>query len=139
MYWQDKLTLQTPSRGTYEITTKIENLIRNSGVRQGLCHLFISHTSASLVISENADPAVREDLESFMSTICPDGDPMFTHRSEGDDDMPAHIRTMLTQTEMTIPIRDGVAGLGTWQGIYVWEHRTSSYQRHVLVTIHGEP
>ncbi|MGH1538763.1 MAG: secondary thiamine-phosphate synthase enzyme YjbQ [Gammaproteobacteria bacterium] len=138
MFWQDKLTLNSSGRGTYEITTEIEARIRDSGVQQGLCHLFIQHTSASLIISENADPDVRKDLETFMSKICPDGDPMFIHRSEGEDDMPAHIRTMLTQTEITIPIENGVSGLGTWQGVYLWEHRTALHDRHVLITIHGQ-
>ncbi|MEJ2115827.1 MAG: secondary thiamine-phosphate synthase enzyme YjbQ [Gammaproteobacteria bacterium] len=138
MYWQDKLTLRSFGRGTYEITKDIEKMIRDSGVQQGLCHLFIQHTSASLIISENADPAVRDDLETFISKICPDGDAMFTHRSEGDDDMPAHIRTMLTQTEITIPVKTGNSGLGAWQGVYMWEHRIASHQRYVLVTIHGQ-
>lgn len=138
MYRQDKLTVRSSGRGTYEITREIEDLIRDSGVQQGLCHLFIQHTSASLIINENADPTVREDLETFMSKISPDGDPMFKHQSEGDDDMPAHIRTVLTQTELNIPICSGRSGLGTWQGIYLWEHRVAAHQRTVLVTIHGE-
>ena len=138
MYWQDKLTVQSSGRGTYEITQAIENMIRDSGVQQGLCHLFIRHTSASLIINENADPAVREDLETFMSKLSPDGDPMFSHRSEGDDDMPAHIRSVLTQTELTVPICKGGSCLGTWQGIYLWEHRTAGHWRQVVVTIHGQ-
>lgn len=138
MYWQDKLTIRSSGRGTYEITQEVENKIRESGVRQGLCHLFVQHTSASLIINENADPAVREDLETFMARISPDGDPMFTHTAEGDDDMPAHIRSVLTQTELNIPVSKGVSGLGTWQGIYLWEHRTMPHQRHVLITIHGQ-
>ncbi len=138
MYWQNKLTFHSSGRGTYEITSEIESKIRESGVQQGLCHLFIQHTSASLIISENADPTVREDFETYMSKICPDGDPMFIHRSEGDDDMPAHIRTMMTQTEITVPIINGNPGLGTWQGIYLWEHRIAAHNRHVLITIHGQ-
>ena len=138
MYWQDKLTVKSSGRGAYEITQEVENKIRESGVQQGLCHLFMQHTSASLIINENADPAVREDLETFMTRICPDGDPMFTHTAEGDDDMPAHIRSVLTQTELNIPVSKGVSCLGTWQGIYLWEHRIRSHQRHVLVTIHGQ-
>lgn len=113
-------------------------MIRRSGVQRGLCHLFIRHTSASLILCENADPAVRHDLETFMARLSPDGDPMFTHRSEGADDMPAHIRSVITQAEMSVPIINGRAGLGTWQGIYLWEHRTASYQRQITVTIHGE-
>jgi secondary thiamine-phosphate synthase enzyme len=138
MYWQDKFTVRSSGRGTYEITSNIENMIRDSGVQQGLCHLFIQHSSASLIISENADPAVRVDLETFMSNLSPDGDPMFTHRSEGDDDMSAHIRCVLTQTELNVPVSNGVSGLGIWQGIYLWEHRTSPHQRKVIVTIHGQ-
>ncbi len=138
MFWQDTLTLQSSGRGTYEVTQKIENMIRDSGIKQGLCHLFVRHTSASLIISENADPAVHRDLETFMSKLSPDGDPMFTHCSEGDDDMPAHVRSVLTQTELNIPITKGSSGLGTWQGIYLWEHRTSPHQRKIIVTIHGQ-
>ncbi len=138
MYWQDKFTLRSSGRGTYEITNKIEEMIRASGVQQGLCHLFIQHTSASLIISENADPAVHADLETFMSKLSPDGDPMFTHRSEGDDDMPAHVRSVLTQTELNLPVSNGGSGLGVWQGIYLWEHRTAAHQRQIIVTIHGQ-
>ncbi len=113
-------------------------MIRDSGVQQGLCHLFIQHTSASLIISENADPAVHVDLETFMSKLSPDGDPMFTHRAEGNDDMPAHIRSVLTQTELNVPVSNGGSGLGVWQGIYLWEHRTSPHQRQIIVAIHGQ-
>lgn len=138
MFWQDNISLQSAGRGTYEITQQIEKMICDSKVQQGLCHLFIRHTSASLIISENADPAVHKDLETFMARLSPDGDPMFTHRSEGDDDMPAHIRSILTQTELNIPIISGSSGLGTWQGIYLWEHRTSPHQRQIIITIHGQ-
>lgn len=138
MYWQDKLTIHSSGRGTYDISQTIENMIQNSGVRQGLCHLFIRHTSASLILCENADPAVRQDLETFMTKLSPDGDPMFTHRAEGADDMPAHIRSVLTQTELSVPVVDGASDLGTWQGIYLWEHRTAPHQRQITVTIHGE-
>ena len=138
MFWQDKIVLQSTGRGTYEITQQIENMIRESQVQQGLCHLFIRHTSASLIISENADPAVHKDLETFMAKLSPDGDPMFSHRSEGDDDMPAHIRSVLTQTELNVPVTRGAPGLGTWQGIYLWEHRTSPHQRQIIVSIHGD-
>ncbi|QMU62615.1 MAG: YjbQ family protein [Gammaproteobacteria bacterium] len=138
MYWQNKFTFQSSGRGTYEITRNVEEMIRDSGVQQGLCHLFIQHTSASLIISENADPAVHVDLETFMSKLSPDGDPMFTHRAEGNDDMPAHIRSVLTQTELNVPVSNGGSGLGVWQGIYLWEHRTSPHQRQIIVTIHGQ-
>jgi len=138
MYWQDSLTIHSSGRGTYEITHEIEKLIRQSGVQQGLCHIFINHTSASLIICENADQAVRQDLETFMAKLSPDGDPMFTHHDEGADDMPAHIRTVLTQSELSIPISNSASALGTWQGIYLWEHRTAPHRRYVTVTIHGE-
>ena len=138
MYWQDKLTVPSSGRGTYDISQSIIEMIQRSGVQQGLCHLFIHHTSASLIICENADPAVRQDLETFMAKLSPDGDPMFTHRSEGDDDMPAHIRSVLTQTELSVPITNGSSSLGTWQGVYLWEHRTAPHQRQITVTIHGE-
>ena len=138
MYWQNKLTLRSSGRGTYEITKDIEKMIRDSGVQQGLCHLFIQHTSASLIISENADPAVRDDLETFISKICPDGDAMFTHRSEGDDDMPAHIKASVLGSSLTIPITNGELNLGTWQGIYLCEHRNHGGSRKVVVTIFGE-
>ena len=138
MYWQDRLTVPSSGRGTYNISQRINEMIQRSGVQQGICHLFIHHTSASLIICENADPAVRHDLETFMEKVSPDGDPMFTHRSEGDDDMPAHVRSVLTQTELSIPVIDGCSAMGTWQGIYLWEHRTSSHQRTITVTVHGE-
>ncbi len=138
MYWQEKLTIPSTGRGTYNISSSINEMIQRSGVRQGLCHLFIHHTSASLIVCENADPAVRYDLETFMAKISPDGDPMFTHRSEGDDDMPAHIRSVLTQTELSIPVADGRSTLGIWQGVYLWEHRTVPHQRTITVTVHGE-
>lgn len=125
-------------RGTFNISKNINEMIQRSGVQQGLCHLFIHHTSASLILCENADPAVRHDLETFMAKLSPDGDPMFTHRSEGDDDMPAHIRSVLTQSELSIPIVKGHSALGTWQGVYLWEHRTAPHHRTITVTIHGE-
>ncbi len=113
-------------------------MVKRSGVRHGLCHLFIRHTSASLIVCENADPAVRHDLETFMAKLSPDGDPTFTHRQEGEDDMAAHIRSVITQTEMSVPVVDGLLALGTWQGIYLWEHRTAPHQRQVIVTVHGK-
>lgn len=108
-----------------------------SGVKTGLCHLFIRHTSASLLLSENADPAVGRDLERFMQRIAPDGSPELEHDVEGPDDMPAHIRTMLAGASMTVPVGDGKLLLGTWQGLYVWEHRTHGHHRQVVITITG--
>lgn len=134
---QDTLNVRTRGRGTYNVTASIEQLVRNSGIETGLCHVFIRHTSASLIITENADPDVRRDLETIFSRLAPDGDPDYYHTLEGDDDMSAHIRTVLTQTEMTLPISHGRLGLGTWQGLFVWEHRAGSFKRQLIVTIQG--
>jgi secondary thiamine-phosphate synthase enzyme len=125
-------------RGSYEISDRIQQAVRDSGVRTGICHVFIRHTSASLMVCENADPAVRRDLETFMAHQVPDGDPMFSHTAEGPDDMPAHVRSILTQSDLNLPIADGRCALGTWQGVYVWEHRHSGHERNVIVTISGE-
>jgi secondary thiamine-phosphate synthase enzyme len=111
--------------------------VARSGIATGICHIFIHHTSASLVLCENADPAVRSDLEQFMERLVPDGDPMFDHTMEGPDDMPAHIRSILSKMDLTIPVTDGRCGLGTWQGIYLWEHRTHPHKRRVTVTVTG--
>jgi len=102
-----------------------------------LCHVFLRHTSASLMLCENADPAVRRDLDRFMASLIPDGNPMFEHDQEGADDMPAHVRTVLTHSDLTIPIADGRLDLGTWQGIYLWEHRKSPHERTLTVTLTG--
>lgn len=138
MTHQQQIQISTLGRGTYNITRQIEELIQESGITTGLCNIFIKHTSASIIISENADPDVRHDLEIFMEKIAPDGDPSYAHQDEGPDDMPAHIRTVITQNAITIPVINGRAGLGTWQGLYVWEHRTHPHQRSVIVTIFGE-
>jgi secondary thiamine-phosphate synthase enzyme len=138
MYKQQELQVSTEGRGTYDITGRIQDAVGASGIRTGLCHVFIRHTSASLVLCENADPAVRRDLESFMQRQVPDGDPMFSHTAEGPDDMPAHVRSILTQSDLNLPIRDGRCALGTWQGVYLWEHRLAPHERQVLVTINGE-
>lgn len=135
---QQSLTIPTSGRGTYNITAQIDTLIRQSGIKTGLCHVFIHHTSASLIITENADPDVRRDLETVLKRLAPDGDPAYRHSDEGDDDMSAHIRCMLTQTELTIPVTRGQSALGTWQGLYLYEHRTGRFQRKLTVTIHGE-
>jgi secondary thiamine-phosphate synthase enzyme len=138
MLHQERLTISTPGRGTIEISDQVETVIRTSGVQTGLCHVFGHHTSASLMLCENADPTVRDDLERFMSRIAPDGDPQFRHRSEGPDDMPAHIRSVLTQAGLSIPVANGSGALGTWQGIYLWEHRRGPHRRHLTVTVVGE-
>ena len=109
--------------------------MRESGVEQGLCNLFLVHTSASLILGENADPSVRRDLESFFARLVPAGDAAYEHDAEGPDDMPSHIRTVLTQNSLLIPVIDGELGLGTWQGIYLWEHRTAAHHRRVIATV----
>ncbi len=138
MIAQDSFTVSTGGRGTHEVTDEVQRIVAGTGIRTGLCHVFIHHTSASLMLCENADPAVRGDLETFMSRLVPDGDPMFRHIAEGPDDMPSHVRAVLTQTGLAIPVSDGACDLGTWQGIYLWEHRHSGHRRRVTVTVHGE-
>jgi secondary thiamine-phosphate synthase enzyme len=120
------------------MTRAVQQAVRESGIRIGLCHLFVQHTSASLILCENADPRVRRDLEAFMSRLIPDGDRLFEHADEGPDDMPAHIRAILTQVELTLPIRGGTCALGTWQGLYLYEHRTRGLERRITLTMHGE-
>lgn len=132
---QTMLNIETKGRGTLEISNDIQNIINENNVDNGLCHLFLQHTSASLIVCENADPTVRADLENFMARIAPDGDPSYQHDMEGEDDMPAHIRTILTQNSMTLPILKGRCALGTWQGIYLWEHRTAAHQRQIIITL----
>lgn len=138
MVYRHLLTVPTAGRGTLDVTAEIERAVRASGIRAGLCHCFLRHTSASLILCENADPTVRRDLEAFLSRLAPDGDPLYRHRSEGPDDMPAHIRAVLTKTDLTVPVRDGSTALGTWQGIYLYEHRSSAHRREILMTIMGE-
>jgi len=131
---QQILTVGTPGRGLHDITRSVSEALRGSDLRTGLCHLFLQHTSASLVIQENADPDVLTDLQMWFESAVTDGDPRFLHTDEGVDDMSAHIRTALTSSSLTIPIVDGRLGLGIWQGIYLYEHRTSPKQRRVVVT-----
>lgn len=138
MVHQQQLRFSTTGRGTYNITDQVEEIIQKSGVTTGTCQVFIHHTSASLILCENADPTVRTDLETFMSRLVPDGDKMFRHQSEGDDDMPAHVRTILTDNSLSIPVSKGRHTLGIWQGIYLWEHRTRSFKRNITVTVLGE-
>jgi secondary thiamine-phosphate synthase enzyme len=133
--WQTDVVVETRGRGTYEITERIAEAVAAAGVETGLCHVFITHTSASLMLCENADPDVRRDLETFMSGLVPDGDRRFVHTLEGPDDMPAHVRSVLTQSDLCLPIRGGRLALGTWQGVYLWEHRHAPYTRRVVVTI----
>ena len=132
------LNIPTEGRGFYEFTREAQNLVSKAGLRQGLATFHIQHTSASLLIQENADPEVREDFERFFARLVPDGDRLFRHDSEGDDDMPAHIRTALTTVNLSVPIRNGALTLGTWQGLYVWEHRTHPHRRRVVLHLLGE-
>lgn len=138
MILQHELTIDTRGRGTYDLSADIQSKVRDSGVSTGICHVFIRHTSASLMLCENADPAVQRDLETFMARQVPDGDPMFTHTAEGPDDMPAHVRSVLTQSDLNLPVTDGRCALGTWQGVYLWEHRHAPHRRRVVLTVQGE-
>lgn len=132
---QITLSINTKGRGIYDISNDVQKLIQDNKISTGLCHLFLQHTSASIILCENADPTVKVDLENFMARIAPDGDKAYLHDMEGPDDMPAHIRTTLTQNSLTIPISSGSCALGTWQGIYLWEHRTSAHRRTLIVTL----
>jgi secondary thiamine-phosphate synthase enzyme len=138
MITQQELHISTQGRGTYDLTTQVQEAVAASGVRTGICSVFVRHTSASLMLCENADPAVMQDLETFMQNLVPDGNPMFTHTDEGPDDMPAHVRSILTQSDLNLPIARGQCALGTWQGVFLWEHRYAAHTRKVLLTINGE-
>jgi secondary thiamine-phosphate synthase enzyme len=132
------LSLNTRSRGLHAFTPAVSDWVRETGIATGLLTLFIPHTSASLLIQENYDPEVQRDLERFFARLVPDGDPMFRHAMEGPDDMAAHVRTALTQTHLSVPVRDGAPALGTWQGIYLYEHRVEPQRRTVLLHLIGE-
>jgi len=138
MIRQDELVVSTTGRGTYDLGDQVQEVVRSSGIQTGLCHVFVRHTSASLMLCENADRSVMDDLESFMQRLAPDGDPMFTHTAEGPDDMPAHVRSMLTQSDLNLPVTNGRCALGTWQGLYLWEHRLAPHERRVVLTVSGE-
>jgi secondary thiamine-phosphate synthase enzyme len=138
VFSQTEIKISTSGRGTYDITRQIEEFVSSARISTGICHIFIKHTSASLMLCENADPAVLRDLETFMQRQVPDGDPMFTHTAEGPDDMAAHVRSVLTQSDINLPVSDGRCALGTWQGVYLWEHRYAPNQRRVLLTLTGE-
>lgn len=138
MVFQQSLQVQTDGRGTRNITQQVQQQIAQAGIKTGICQLFLHHTSASLILCENADPTVRADLERFMARLVPDGDRLFQHSDEGPDDMPAHIRSILTKNDLSLPVVNGRAGLGTWQGIYLWEHRTHPHTRRLTLTVYGE-
>jgi secondary thiamine-phosphate synthase enzyme len=130
-----RIEVPTDGPGLYEITRPVQRVVSDFSLPEGLCTVFIQHTSASLVIQENADPSARHDLEAWMKRLVPPGDPRFTHTSEGPDDMPSHIKSALTATSLSVPVVGGVLGLGTWQGIYLWEHREAPHTRHCLVHV----
>jgi secondary thiamine-phosphate synthase enzyme len=129
----ERLRIDAAGPGLHEFTPEVERLVARAGLREGLCTLFVQHTSASLVIQENADPSARRDLERWLARLVPEGDALFTHDTEGPDDMPAHVRAALTATSLSIPVLEGRLGLGTWQGVYLWEHRRAGGPRSVLV------
>lgn len=133
--FQHTLSYRTRGRGLLDISNDIEALVTKSGQKTGLCNVFVPHTSASLLLNENWDSDVQIDLEAFFARLVPDGDSLFIHTAEGPDDMPAHVRTALTQSSISIPVSHGKLALGTWQGLYLWEHRTAPHQRQVIVTL----
>ncbi|QDU67836.1 secondary thiamine-phosphate synthase enzyme YjbQ [Engelhardtia mirabilis] len=133
----DCITVDSPGRGTIDVTAQLQHVVAESGVRNGLAQVFLRHTSASLVISENADPDVRRDLDAFLARLVPDGDGLYQHVAEGPDDMPAHVRAALTQTSVGVPVRDGRCAFGTWQALYLWEHRLAAHRRQLDVTVVG--
>ena len=133
-----EFTIATRGRGFYEFTEEVQSRITEARLKTGLCTVHLQHTSASLLIQENADPEVRRDFERFFERLVPDGDPLFEHTSEGDDDMPAHVRTALTTVNLSIPIEGGRLTLGTWQGLYLWEHRRAPHRRRLTVHLLGE-
>jgi len=135
---QQSILVETASPGLVEVTPEVAKIVAASGIETGLAHVFCRHTSASLLIQENADPDVQRDLVAFFKRLVPDGDPLFIHRAEGPDDMPAHVKTALTQTTLTIPIADGAMLLGTWQGIYLFEHRHRPHRRSIIVHVVGD-
>lgn len=135
---QSSFKVSTRGKGTYEVTDEVGRILRASGLRQGTVTVFCRHTSCSLVIMENADPSARRDLEDWFERLVPENDPHFTHTMEGPDDMPSHIKMALTRTSEVVPFADGRLALGTWQGIYLWEHRSHAHTRSVLVSVQGE-
>ncbi len=132
-----ELSIRTPGAGLHLITEQIEAAVREAGISEGLCTVLIRHTSASLTIQENADPTARRDLECWLDRLVQEDDPLYTHTAEGPDDMPAHIKAALTATSLAIPVAGGRLALGTWQGVYLWEHRRAGRQRHLVLHIGG--
>ena len=131
----EQLTVATRGQGLHEITTQVSRVVREAKISEGLCTVFVRHTSASLVIQENADPSARQDLERWLNRLVPEGGPFYRHDAEGPDDMPAHIKSALTQSSLSIPVLRGKMCLGTWQGIYLWEHRHRGGEREIVVHV----
>ena len=131
----ESVSIRTPGQGLHLITGEIESVVRGSGVTDGLCTIIVQHTSASLTIQENADPTAREDLERWLNRLVAENDPLYTHTAEGPDDMPSHIKSALTATTLSIPVVDGRLALGTWQGVYLWEHRHRGRDRRLVVHV----
>jgi secondary thiamine-phosphate synthase enzyme len=136
--YQSSFTIATRGRGTYPIAPEVQQRLADSGIDTGIGLVFVHHTSASLILCENADPEVRTDLERFMGRLVPDGDPLFRHVDEGSDDMPAHVRSILTSNSLSVPVSGGRLDLGVWQGIYLWEHRMAPHRRRVTLTVYGD-
>ncbi|MEM1157093.1 MAG: secondary thiamine-phosphate synthase enzyme YjbQ [Verrucomicrobiota bacterium] len=134
----ESFTVRTRGKGTFEITGQVENIVRTAEIKNGICTVFIAHTSASLIIYENADPSARTDLHEYFERLCPENEDYFVHTIEGPDDMPSHLRMVLTRTSEVIPIKSGHLALGTWQGIFVFEHRRAAHTRHITVNVTGE-
>ncbi len=137
MFHSEAFEIGTRGRGTYEVTDRVDRVVRDSGIARGLCTVFVHHTSASLILCENADPSVRSDLERYFARLVPDGDPVFRHTAEGADDMPAHVRSILTANSLSIPVADSRVDLGTWQGVFLWEHRAAPHRRKMTVSVVG--
>lgn len=135
MSFSETLTVKTNGQSLHEFTLELEAVVRKSDKTTGICHIFVRHTSCSLIIQENADPSAKRDLENWLNRLVPENDPLYTHIYEGADDMPAHIKTALTATTLSIPIVDGRLALGTWQGTYLWEHRHGSHNRQLVIHI----
>jgi len=138
MVYQSSFPVATHGRGTYAIRSEAEQRLTDSGISTGIGLIFVHHTSASLILCENADPEVRADLERFMARLVPDGDALFRHLDEGPDDMPAHVRSILTSNSLSVPVSGGRFDLGVWQGIYLWEHRQRAHQRRITLTVYGD-
>jgi secondary thiamine-phosphate synthase enzyme len=137
MHHRESVLVETPGRSTTNITTQVAAIVANSGVVEGVATIFVHHTSASLILCENADPDVQTDLEAFFSRLVPDGDPLYRHTAEGPDDMPAHVRSVLSQPSISVPVARGRCDLGTWQGVFLWEHRHAPHRRRVTVSVAG--